>query len=133
FPFIENKGPFENRGEVWKTAFLSGLEAPLVGHGFGNVEKALKETSMRIGNNIRFQYVDSSHNILLDYWTEGGILGLGLLLIFLFLSFREYIQHHEKSLLAPLLGICTVMLFNPVSVVTLVAFWFLIGQGVRRR
>ncbi len=129
FPFIEGGGWYENRAEVWQTALVAGFINPLFGSGFGNIEEILPKTSEIINNNVHYQYTDSSHNFLLDYWVSGGLIGLISIGYLLFGSLKNFAVKGKKLELAVLLGLITVMSFNPVSVVTLVAFWWLIGQG----
>ena len=129
-PVKEGGGWYENRSEVWTTATSAGLQSPILGWGFGNLEYALKQASSLLGNNIRYQYVDSSHNFLLDYWVQGGVLGASLILIIITLSLKGLIKKRNRLLISAFVGVLTVMSFNPVSVVTLLAFWFLIGQGL---
>jgi len=127
-PFWETK-IFENRVEIWQTALSAGWKNPILGHGFGNIEQALKQTAINLSNNLRFQYVDSSHNFLLDWWVQGGMVGLGALIYLLNRTVRNFIKKQARLELVLLIGVVTVMLFNPVSVVTLVHFWWLIGWG----
>lgn len=129
-PFTQTESHWaENRSEVWKTALFAGLQSPIFGSGFGNMEFTLKDTSKLINNNIQYQYVDSSHNFLLDYWVQGGILGLILIISTLYFTLLGLIRRKNILLLCSFLGILTVMSFNPVSVVTLLTFWFLVGQA----
>ena len=88
FPYIEQIMTtregfyfFENRFEVWQTAFAAGLNAPLFGHGFGTISDVLKQTALQLSNNLRFQVVDSSHNVILDYWLQGGITAVIILFL----------------------------------------------------
>ena len=131
-PLWERNLVFENRAEVWMTAWWAGWKNPILGNGFGNIESALRASAISLTNNLRFQYVDSSHNLLLDWWVQGGIIGVGLLLSLIFISFRKFIDHKKPLELVLILGLLTVMQFNPVSVVTLVGFWWLLGQGFKR-
>ncbi|TSC66705.1 MAG: Uncharacterized protein CEO21_108 [Microgenomates group bacterium Gr01-1014_80] len=128
-PILEGGGWFENRSEVWSTSLLAGLQRPITGSGFGNMEYTLKETSRLTNNNIQYQYVDSSHNFILDFWVQGGLLGTGLIISTVFLSLLGLVRKKDRLLLCSFLGVLTVMSFNPISVVTLLAFWYLIGQG----
>lgn len=128
-PIIEGGGWYENRTEIWQASIAAGLQNPILGAGFGNIEKVLPKGSEIVQNNARFQYVDSSHNFLLDYWVSGGLIGLILICFLLFKTFKNFTFEGKKLELAVLLGLITVMSFNPVSVVTLVTFWWLIGQG----
>ncbi len=127
-PFAAPKLIYESRAEVWQTALASGFEQPLLGHGFGNIEQSLHQTSLRLGNNIQYQYVDSSHNIFLDFWVEGGLIGLGLFCYLLFNVFQDLIKRQSIIQLTMMLGLLTVLSFNPVSVCILIAFWWLICQ-----
>lgn len=128
-PFVDTKGIFENRSEIWQTAIRAGNKSPIVGQGFGNIEQALNKASWEVSNNVRFQYVDSSHNFLLDWWVEGGIFGILLIISLTTLASRNFVKSSKKLELTALIGIIIPMLFNPVSVAVLVPFWFLVGQG----
>lgn len=120
---------YENRIEIWKTSFYAGLEKPLIGHGFGNIQVPIKNASVKLTNNIRFQVVDSSHNFLLDFWVQSGIIGVGILLILIGTSLSFLIKKEKYLEISLFLGVITVMSFNPISVVTLIVLWWLIGQG----
>lgn len=128
-PFIEGGGWFENRAEIWQTAFLSGLESPVFGHGFGNITDSLKQTSIELNNNAQYQFIDSGHNFLLDYWIQGGALGLISILLLIYFSIRGLVYQEKMTELIAYLGILVAISFNPSSVVILVAFWWLISQG----
>ncbi len=128
-PFIENKGWFENRSEIWTTSFKAGLNSPFIGQGFGNIAGVIHQTAVKLNNNVRFQVVDSSHNFLLDFWIQGGFVGVVCILMLIGLSIHGLVQSKRLLELTAFLGIITAMLFNPVSVVNLLAFWWLIGQG----
>lgn len=125
-PFFENR-IFENRGEVWVTAAHAGLQKPFLGWGIGNIEIALKETAHTLSNNLRWQYVDSAHNVLLDWWVQGGIIGLALMGILFLFTVRNMVQKARTLELAVVIGLVATMLFNPVSVASLIFFWWLMG------
>lgn len=129
-PFIEKGGVFENRAEIWLTSAKAVLKSPLYGAGFGNTEKAIKDTAETLKNNLRYQYVDSSHNIFLDWLIQGGVISFLLLIVLLSQTFKSLIQTKQKHLIVALLGVFTTASFNPLSVTSLVAFWWLIGQGL---
>lgn len=128
-PFVTKQNPYENRVEVWKIAFLGGFERPVLGGGFGNIEKLFHTSAVRINLPIQYYYVDSSHNVFLDYWFQGGFIGLLLLLLITFQCIRNFTIQKNIRGITLLLGLLTVMSFNPVSVVTLVAFWWLLGSS----
>ena len=129
-PFFDKSKIFENRLEVWQVSLKTAWQKPILGWGFGNVEYALEKTAKSFNYNfVRYQYVDSAHNLWLDWFIQGGAIGL---LIIIFLTFKAFINlsvlNHKRELVA-LLGIITAMSFNPASIVTLAAFWWLIGLG----
>lgn len=132
-PLIENGGWFENRSVIWQTAFVAGLKSPVLGWGFGNIETALHQTSVEMKNLVQHQFIDSAHNIFLDFWVQGGVVGLISLLLIIFFSIKNLIAKSKLLELTIFLGLITVMSFNPVSVVTLVAFWWVVGQGFREQ
>lgn len=126
---IERQTVYENRSEIWHTALLAGYEHPFVGWGFGNTEIALQEYNQKLYNRLRGYYVDSSHNIFLDWWIQGGFIGLSFLVVLIYAALRNFVKQKNIVNLCLLIGLLTVMSFNPVSIVTLVQFWWLIGQA----
>lgn len=128
-PFADNFSVFENRGQIWQTALQAGLQSPFLGQGIGNIQKPIHKAAVKLNNPVQYQVVDSAHNFLLDWWIQAGAVGVISLLTLLFLSIQRLIKHKKVLEITALLGIITAMLFNPVSVVNLLAFWWLIGQG----
>lgn len=131
-PFFEKSRLLEYRLEIWETAFKAGLNQPIIGSGFGNIEHALIKTSEIINNNVRFQYVDSSHNLLLDWWVQGGSVGLILLISLLGLSYWRLTSRQQSERLILFLGIFIMLLFNPLSITTHTTLWWIIGQGFNK-
>jgi hypothetical protein len=127
-PLFEGGGWYENRAEIWQTALFAGSQNVL-GQGFGNIEHALSDAAIKLDNNIKFQSVDSAHNFLLDFWVQGGVVGLAIFLMIIFLSLKGLIRQNKVVEIATLLGLIVCLLFNPVSIATLVSFWFILGQG----
>lgn len=125
-PFVEGGGWFENRSEIWQTAFFAGSYSPIFGNGFGNIQNSLHQTSIILNNNVQYQIIDSSHNILLDFWIQGGLIGLGLFVFLLWLFFKNI---KSVALLGAFLAVFTVAIFNPVSVVNLIELWWILGQS----
>lgn len=129
-PFFENNdGLYQNRLAVWQTAFYAGLQSPIVGWGFGNIESAIHNAALMLNNPVRVEFVNSSHNFMLDFFVQGGVVGLLILCTILFLSTKNLILRSKKMELAILLGLITAMSFNPASVVILLGFWWVVGQG----
>jgi O-antigen ligase len=129
-PFLEQGNVYENRGEVWQSAVVAGMLHPLLGNGFGNSEFALHKASLQLHNNLQGYYVDSSHTIFLDWFVQGGIVGLVVLLVVVFQTVKQFIAERAVRNLLLLVGLLGVLSFNPVSVTLLVAFWWLLGQGI---
>lgn len=128
-PIIEGGGWFENRAIIWQTAFFAGFNSPIIGNGFGNIDNALRQTSIVMNSLVQHEFVDSSHNLFLDFWVQGGIVGLIALIAIIFFSIKNLIHQSKMLELTLLLGLIGVLSFNPASVVTLVAFWWVVGQG----
>lgn len=128
-PFFD-KTPYENRVQVWQSAFYAGMMNPGLGQGFGNTETALHNAASGLDLPIQYYYIDSSHNIFLDWWVQGGVIGLSLLLILVYTAFNSFIAHKNERNIVLLLGMLTVLSFNPSSVVGLLGFWWIIGQGL---
>lgn len=128
-PFFENVGTFENRASVWQAAVVGGLQKPFLGYGFGNIEQGLKAGSIALENPVRFQFVDSAHNIFLDFWLQGGLFGLAIITIIITITIINFIQRADTKNLILMIGLLTVLSFNPMSVVVFIWFWWLIGQG----
>ncbi len=129
-PFLQTNVVYENRTDIWKASLIAGFEHPFVGFGIGNSEIALKEYNTKLSNNVQGYYVDSSHNFILDWWVQMGIVGLSVLSILFLDAIRGLIKYRKTREVGVLLGIITVMLFNPVSVTTLVCFWWILGKGL---
>ncbi len=132
-PILDTETLYENRGEIWTTALYAGYEHPLTGWGFGNTEVAFNEYNEKLYNRLRGYYVDSSHNFVLDMRVQGGFIGLVILILLLYETARKFIRSKNKVYLVLFWGLLSVMSFNPVSVVTLIQFWWLMGEGMRER
>ena len=130
-PFFDKGRIWESRSEIWQTSFQAGFKSPVIGSGYGNVEDAIGREARTLENNLRYEYVDSSHNILLDWWIQGGVIGVLLFVWLVCQSSREFIQEKNIRECIVLMGILTCLLFNPASIVTLVQFWWLLGQGIK--
>lgn len=131
-PIYAGGGWYENRSEIWYTSLNAGAFSPVIGHGFGNTEKVIHEASLILNNNIQYQVVDSAHNIFLDFWVQGGALGIMALVILIIFTVRNFLQKGQLRELLILLGLLTTLSFNPVSVSLLIAFWWILGQGFKR-
>ena len=129
-PFYEQKGIYEKRSEVWQTAVAAGANHAILGHGFGNTEFALRDSSKVLKNNLASSYVDSSHNLFLDWWVQGGVVGLVILFVLLVQTMRSFIRNKQVMHIVLFLGLLTSLSFNPASIVSLIAFWWIIGKGV---
>jgi len=128
-PFTEEGGWFENRNIVWRTSLLAGLDSPLIGHGFGNIQSVIHTKALELNNNLKYQVVDSAHNFILDFWIQGGIVALVSVLMLIALATFNFIKHKKILELTAIFGIIVAMSFNPVSVANLLSFWYLLGQG----
>lgn len=129
FPFFMNESEYENRAEIWKTAVIAGLQSPVIGHGFGNIQQTMHATSLVLNNKLIGYIVDSTHNIFLDFWVQSGALGIILFVVILFYTTTAFVLRKNDKAVVILLGIIATMSFNPVSVVTLLQLWWIIGHS----
>lgn len=130
-PFIDIGGQFQVRSMIWKTALVAGLQRIFTGYGFGNVDFALQNAATLMQNNLRFEYVDSSHNLFLDYFVQSGIVGLLMLFIIIALTTINYISSSKENIfyMISFLGLLTSMSFNPMSIAIYIPFFWLIGNS----
>jgi O-antigen ligase len=130
FPFFEHN-IYENRVDIWQSAVFAGFSHPFLGFGFGNMEIVLHKAAAHLGLPIQYYYIDSSHNIFLDWWVQGGIVGIIVLPGLIYLTFKKFIKEKNIREFVLLSGIVTALSFNPASIVGLIGFWWLIGQGLK--
>ncbi|HSW96565.1 MAG TPA: O-antigen ligase family protein [Candidatus Saccharimonadales bacterium] len=128
FPFFEHT-PYENRVEVWQSAFYAGVINPGLGQGFGNTEIALHNAAAGLSVPVQYYYVDSSHNIFLDWWVQGGVIGVSLLVLLVSNAFISFEKQQNKRELVLLFGMLIVLSFNPASIVGLLGFWWILGRS----
>ena len=128
-PTVDTTGPYENRMDVWQSALRAGFSHPIIGSGFGNMQFALSTSAKTFPNNLGLSFVDSSHNIFLDWLVQGGFIGISIFLYILYHTFLFFIQKKNVLDIVLLLGLITALSFNPASIVSLIALWWLIGQG----
>ena len=129
-PFLPQSNLYEQRSEIWQAAIIAGGVSPIVGNGFGNTEGVLQDVVNNLNTNLRGSYIDSSHNIFLDWWVQGGTIGF---IIFSFLigrTFFSFIKRKHIQNLTLFLGLIAALSFNPASIISLIALWWLIGQGI---
>lgn len=129
-PFFDH-AQFESRVQIWQSAVWANSNNFLFGHGFGNMERAIHESANQLGLLVQYNYIDSAHNLFLDWWVQGGIVGATVLILLISFTLMKFIRENNKRELVLLLGMITVLSFNPGSFVGLIGFWWLIGQGMR--
>lgn len=129
-PFIGQRNEYEDRGEIWIAAVRAGTANPILGVGFGNAEYELHKANVEIGNKLQGYYVDSAHNIFLDWYIQTGIAGLSIFLFFLYQTFKNFIYTNQIRNIVLLLGLIAALSFNPASVVALIGLWWLIGHSL---
>ncbi len=124
---------FEDRAEIWQVALNAGFASPIFGSGIESIQGRINKSAQEMNVNSQYQIIDSSHNLLLDYWIWGGLIGLIIVLI---LMISAVINMSTKSMtleLAVFLGVSTVLMFNPTTVSILAGFWWLIGRSFGTR
>lgn len=126
---VQNHLKFESRKDIWAISFSAALKSPFLGTGFGSVQEVIHKEAWKQTNLLRFQTVDSTHNLFLNWWAEAGLSGLIILILLIYLSIKNFYQTKSWALLSALIGLLVIQLFNPVSVVSLVHFWWLLGKA----
>lgn len=132
-PFLPHQVPenyqlrFENRTEIWTVSFLAGFDLPVLGSGFGSIDDAIKQKARQINNFVKYQPVDSTHNLFLNWWIMAGLVGVIILFSLISISLKNLYQQKNWILFSILIGLLMIQLFNPVSIITLVHFWWLLG------
>jgi len=120
---------FEDRAEIWGVAVNAGFNSPIFGTGLESIQSQIKETAQEMNVNAQFQTIDSSHNLLLDYWIWGGVVGLSLFVLLIVLSIKNLVRKKLVLETTVFIGLLTVMLFNPTTVAVLAGFWWVIGRS----
>lgn len=129
-PFSGKNYIYQDRSEIWQIAWYAGWQNPVSGRGFGNTEIILHKSAQQFNKTSQFLYIDSSHNIFLDWWVQGGIIGTGILIFLVLRTFYFFIQNGKTLEIALLLGIIGPLLFNPGNISMLINLWWIIGQGL---
>lgn len=125
-PFIDQTANWDKRSEIWQNAFRAGVQKPILGNGFGKQEMVLNKTAQERKSNSQYTKIDSSHNIFLEWFVQGGVVGLLILLILIYRAFRFLLKAKNVFEIIALLGLLIVLSFNPASIVALVSlFWLL--------
>lgn len=130
-PYGQKDLQYQNRFRVWKTAIVGGFFNPLTGSGFGNIEETINRASLLLNNSLTAERVDSAHNLFLDWFIQGGIPGIAIITYLITKTFQNLVIKKLLLEIVLLLGVLTVMLFNPSSIATLIAFWWIVGRGLK--
>ncbi len=105
----------DNRLLMWAVGLETVSKRPILGFGQENFEIAVP-----VG---RMHPPDNTHNIFLETAISSGLVGLFLFLGIIFTTFKKADFTIRMSLLAFLI----VASFNPLSIVEIMLFWFLLG------
>ena len=120
---------FEDRAQIWQVALISGLDSPIYGSGLESIQDQIHKNAERLNFNAQYQAIDSSHNIFLDFWVWGGILGVGVIGVIGVIGIKNMVQKKMLLELTVFLGLITVLSFNPTTVSVLAGFWWIIGRS----
>lgn len=120
---------FEDRAEIWNVAVLAGVESPIFGSGIEAIQEKIHTTAQKINVNAQYQVIDSSHNLLLDYWIWGGSIGLFTIFALIILTIKNLSKKKMGIELAVFIGLLTVLSFNPTTVPVLAGFWWIVGRS----
>lgn len=114
------EAPCDNRFLIWLVGLQTLSSRPLLGFGQENFEIAVPLGKMHS--------VDNAHNIFLETAMSSGLLVLLMFLGIIIIAFIKAGFTIRMSLLAFLI----VGQFNPLSIVQIALFWFLLGVVSRQ-
>lgn len=88
---IEGESSFRGRFEVWNTGAAIIKHHPVFGLGWGNYDKGYKQYVHEVVEGEPLEPVMiHAHNIFLDFWTDGGVIGLLSFLLLLAALFKLF-------------------------------------------
>ena len=120
---------FEDRAQIWQISTVAGMDSPLFGTGLDSIQDQINKTAKKLNADAQYQVIDSSHNIFLDFWIWGGVLGVGLLITLVIWALKNMAQKKMVLELTVFIGLLTVSSFNPTTVSILAGFWWIIGRS----
>lgn len=120
---------YEERAEIWEVAINAGWKSPVFGSGIDSLQGMINESAQEMNVNSQYRVIDSSHNLLLDYWIWGGLIGLILICILILSAVISMSNKNMRLELMVFLGLLAVLMFNPTTVSVLAGFWWLIGRS----
>lgn len=120
---------YEDRAEIWQVAINAGGKSPIFGSGIEAIQGKINKTAQEMNVNSQYQIIDSSHNLLLDYWVWGGFIALFLIMVLVTLTIFNMSKKGMTLELTVFLGLIAVLMFNPTTVSVLAGFWWLIGKS----
>lgn len=113
--YIQRNSIWDNRGVIWQEGLKLIWERPIIGYGQENFGNAFPK-------KLLFN-VDNTHNIFLETVVSSGIVGL-----LLFSAILVYgVWKASYPVKASLVVFVIIAQFNPLSLVHISLFWFLLG------
>lgn len=120
---------FEDRAEIWQVAINAGSKSPIFGSGIEAIQGRINQSAQEMNVNSQYQIIDSSHNVLLDYWIWGGLIAVIIVTVLIMLTISNLSKKGMLVELTIFLGLLTVLMFNPTTVSVLAGFWWIIGRS----
>ena len=117
---LPREAPCDNRLLIWTVGLEALSKRPILGYGQENFEHAIPGGKMH--------KADNAHNIFLETAMSSGLIGLFIFLGIVITSFRKASFTVGMSLLAFLI----VAQFNPLSIVQISLFWFLLAFATHK-
>lgn len=109
------EAPCDNRFLIWVVGLEALSKRPILGYGQENFEIAVPPGKMHSADN--------AHNIFLETAVSSGVIGLLLFVAITVIAIKKANFPIKMSLL----GFLIVAQFNPLSIVEIGLFWFLLG------
>ncbi|MCC7296885.1 MAG: O-antigen ligase family protein [Bacteroidia bacterium] len=119
------------RWVAWGTGMQVIQKAPLMGHGLGNVHRAMKSAYAAESGGLDADNQINPHNQYIEVGVQSGILGIALLLVFYVLGIWKGINDKNSYQISILVALAAAMLFESILerqsgvlvVLVFVGFW----------
>lgn len=119
----------ESRIRIYRNVFMGSLKKPLLGYGWANTDYVFESVvwPMKFNTDV---YVDKAHMILLDIFSNTGLIGLTVYLYFIYLICRSLFKENSEWNNTLLLSLSMYFLYSLTNVTSIsqeFIFWIIVG------
>jgi hypothetical protein len=131
---IANKPEYvaESRFRIYRNLFVAGLNRPVLGYGWSNVDYAFKgiEWPMKFNDDI---YVDRAHMLFLDIFINTGLIGLAVYIVFLITLFINVAKNDSAWRVVILISLVMYLIHSQTNITSIsqdFTFWLIVGLNL---